>query len=44
MRKRKLFLRAMISLVVLLMIPLSGAVYQFAESKADMARTQLGGN
>lgn len=38
MRKRKLFLRAMISLAVLLMIPLVGAVYQFAENKADMAQ------
>ena len=38
MSKRKLFLRTMISLVVLLMILLVGSIYQFVESKADMAR------
>jgi pimeloyl-ACP methyl ester carboxylesterase len=38
MSKRKLFLRSMISLVVLLMILLVGSIYQFVESKADLAR------
>ena len=38
MPKRKLFLRAMISLAVLLIIPLVGAVYQFAEYRTDIAK------
>ncbi|HEY1800366.1 MAG TPA: hypothetical protein VGG46_05460, partial [Terriglobales bacterium] len=38
MRTRKLFLLIMLSLTVLLMIPLAGAVYQFVENRADIAK------
>ncbi len=36
MRKRKFILSTMISVAVLLMVPLAGAVYQFIEYKADI--------